>query len=118
MTLRPGLSALATVDCPATTADPESGRGPSCVEIIRTSFLADKSLLAGALVRLTASRPGSPNPSVSCHLLAMSPHPEIYASTTGILPILACHSFGPVLWTLEPLESTATVTGMSLTSNS
>ena len=39
-------------------------------------------------------------------------------STTGILPIFIRHSFGPVLWTLEPFESTATVTGISLTSNS
>ena len=39
-------------------------------------------------------------------------------STTGILPIRACHSFGPVLWTEVPCESTATVTGMSFTSNS
>ena len=38
--------------------------------------------------------------------------------TTGILPILACHSFGPVMWTEVPWESTATVTGMSCTSNS
>ncbi|SAK48560.1 hypothetical protein AWB79_01306 [Caballeronia hypogeia] len=37
---------------------------------------------------------------------------------TGILPIFACHSAGPVLWTEMPLESTATVTGMSWTSNS
>ena len=29
-----------------------------------------------------------------------------------------CHSAGPVVWTLEPSESTATVTGMSTTSNS
>lgn len=41
-----------------------------------------------------------------------------YATTTGILPILACHSRGPVLWTDSPVESTATVTGMSSTVNS
>ena len=29
-----------------------------------------------------------------------------------------CHSAGPVLWTLVPPASTATVTGMSTTSNS
>jgi hypothetical protein len=40
------------------------------------------------------------------------------ASTTGILPIFICHSLGSVLWKLEPRVSTATVTGMSLTSNS
>lgn len=40
------------------------------------------------------------------------------ATATGILPIFACHSFGPVSCTLVPLESTATVTGMSFTSNS
>ena len=43
---------------------------------------------------------------------------EAYATTTGIFPIFACHSFGPVWCTEVPLESTATVTGMSLTSNS
>ncbi len=37
---------------------------------------------------------------------------------TGIFPIFACHSRGPVSWTFVPLESTATVTGMSCTSNS
>src|SRR5581483_1731502 len=31
---------------------------------------------------------------------------------TGILPIFACHSRGPVLCTEVPAESTATVTGM------
>ena len=40
------------------------------------------------------------------------------ATTTGILPIRACHSRGPVWCTEVPSESTATVTGMSLTSNS
>ena len=40
------------------------------------------------------------------------------ATATGILPIQACHSFGPVSCTLAPRASTATVTGMSLTSNS
>ena len=37
---------------------------------------------------------------------------------TGIFPIRARHSRGPVSCTDTPLESTATVTGMSLTSNS
>jgi hypothetical protein len=36
----------------------------------------------------------------------------------GIPAILACHSFGPVWCTLVPLLSTATVTGISTTSNS
>jgi len=40
------------------------------------------------------------------------------ASVTGILPILACHSLGPVSCTEVPFESTATVTGMSVMSNS
>ncbi len=39
-------------------------------------------------------------------------------ATTGIFPIFACHSFGPVWCTDVPCESTATVTGMSTTSNS
>ena len=45
-----------------------------------------------------------------CHLA--------YATTTGIFPIFARHSAGPVLWTALPPASTATVTGMSFTSNS
>ena len=44
--------------------------------------------------------------------------PRPQATTTGILPIFACHSFGPVWCTLLPRLSTATVTGMSCTSNS
>jgi hypothetical protein len=40
------------------------------------------------------------------------------AVATGILPIFACHSFGPVWCTEVPFESTATVTGISATSNS
>ena len=39
-------------------------------------------------------------------------------STTGILPILACQTFGPSMWAEVPPASTATVTGMSTTSNS
>jgi hypothetical protein len=39
-------------------------------------------------------------------------------AATGILPIRALHSRGPVSCTDVPRESTATVTGMSLTSNS
>ena len=39
--------------------------------------------------------------------------------TPARLPAMrAFHSAGPVLWTLTPRESTATVTGMSFTSNS
>ncbi|CAE6746937.1 hypothetical protein CFBP6600_29930 [Xanthomonas arboricola pv. corylina] len=41
-----------------------------------------------------------------------------YSTTTGILPMRDCHCRGPVLCTDSPVESTATVTGMSLTSNS
>ena len=46
-----------------------------------------------------------------------------YFTATGIparLPeaMRSAHSFGPVLCTEMPLESTATVTGMSFTSNS
>ena len=40
------------------------------------------------------------------------------ATATGIFPIFACHSFGPVMCAEVPPESTATVTGMSTTSNS
>ncbi len=47
-----------------------------------------------------------------------APQPEAYSTVTGILPMRACHSLGAVLCTLVPLESTATVTGMSRTSNS
>ena len=46
----------------------------------------------------------------------------VQAATTAIPPsrppMRACHAFGPVSCTLVPAESTATVTGMSLTSNS
>ena len=42
----------------------------------------------------------------------------LQAVATGILPMRPCHSRGPVWCTLVPLESTATVTGMSRTSNS
>jgi hypothetical protein len=41
-----------------------------------------------------------------------------HTTVTGIFPIFACHSRGPVLCTLVPSALTATVTGMSLTSNS
>ena len=43
---------------------------------------------------------------------------ELQATATGILPMRACHSFGPVVCTEVPSESTATVTGMSSISNS
>ena len=43
---------------------------------------------------------------------------KAYATTTGILPMRACHSLGPVSCTDVPCESTATVTGMSCTVNS
>jgi len=39
-------------------------------------------------------------------------------TATGILPMRACHSRGPVWCTLVPWASTATVTGMSVTLNS
>ena len=48
----------------------------------------------------------------------VSRHPTGQATTTGILPIRACHSRGPVWCTDSPVESTATVTGMSCTVNS
>src|SRR5690606_8328022 len=43
---------------------------------------------------------------------------RLQATATGILPMRACHSLGPVVCTEVPCESTATVTGMSFTSNS
>ena len=46
------------------------------------------------------------------------PCSRVQAVTTGIFPIFACHSAGPVWCTEVPFESTATVTGMSCTSNS
>ncbi len=39
----------------------------------------------------------------------------VQPATTGIAPIRAFHSAGPVWWTEVPSESTATVTGMSRT---
>jgi hypothetical protein len=62
---------------------------------------------AGQFARLLALTRGNKSQSGGCQTVA-----------TGILPIFACHSAGPVLWTDVPLESTATVTGMSTTSNS
>jgi len=70
--------------------------------------------------------------AIASHALALTPTPlpqegeglkgeaesRLYSTTTGIFPIRACHSFGPVLCTDSPVESTATVTGMSCTSNS
>ena len=44
--------------------------------------------------------------------------PDRQATATGIFPIFACHSLGPVMCADVPPESTATVTGMSTTSNS
>ena len=41
-----------------------------------------------------------------------------HTTATGILPIRFCHSRGPVSCTDSPFASTATVTGMSSTSNS
>ena len=43
---------------------------------------------------------------------------HVQPDTTGIPAILPRHSAGPVSCTDTPLASTATVTGMSLTSNS
>ena len=41
-----------------------------------------------------------------------------YSTATEILLMRVCHSFGPVSCTELPSESTATVTGISFTSNS
>ena len=41
-----------------------------------------------------------------------------HSTVSGILPMRRCHSRGPVSCTDVPLASTATVTGMSFTSNS
>ena len=43
---------------------------------------------------------------------------EIAMPLNSPLAMRFCHSAGPLACTLAPLESTATVTGMSLTSNS
>ena len=47
----------------------------------------------------------------------VAPRPG-HSTATGIRPIRACHSRGPVRCTDSPVLSTATVTGMSFTSNS
>jgi len=60
------------------------------------------------------------------HRAALSinlPATAAYFTATGMPPRLpeamrSAHSFGPVLCTEMPLESTATVTGISFTSNS
>ena len=46
------------------------------------------------------------------------PNLRFYPTFTGIFPIFACHSFGPVSCTDVPFTSTATVTGISCTVNS
>ena len=59
------------------------------------------------------------NPGVGMHdQRARNPATADQPTVTGILPMRACHSRGPVWCTLVPPASTATVTGMSCTSNS
>ncbi len=48
----------------------------------------------------------------------VDPPGRAHTVLTGILPILACQVLGPSMWALVPPASTATVTGMSTTSNS
>lgn len=67
--------------------------------------------------RLADTAEAHPHPPYG-HLLPRGEGKDGYATTTGILPIRACHSFGPVWCTEVPCESTATVTGMSCTVNS
>lgn len=79
--------------------------------------LEDAMPIAG-LVLLPVRPAGTPASGAS-QAPSVSQAPRLsQATVTGILPMRACHSLGPVLCTLVPDESTATVTGMSLTSNS
>ncbi len=71
---------------------------------------------AAARAGRPSSRPGSGHRS-NAHAIAPERAPG-QAAVTGILPIRARHSRGPVSCTDVPFASTATVTGMSRTSNS
>ena len=57
-------------------------------------------------------------PLLVAHSLSPIAVSAAHATLTGIFPILARHSAGPGGCTESPLASTATVTGMSFTSNS
>ncbi len=95
----------------------EFGRTPLRVGEVRVAQqLAGASILPGSDRVVTfgdSQRRGSRASSA-----ALSRTVRTQATETGILPIRACHSLGPVLCTLVPNASTATVTGMSTTSNS
>ena len=77
-----------------------------------------RAFRATARIRETMAREPShlsSTPPVSAALIAVR-----HATVTGILNSLMrfSHSAGPLWWTESPFASTATVTGMSFTSNS
>ncbi|VVE36199.1 hypothetical protein PNO31109_03902 [Pandoraea nosoerga] len=80
--------------------------------------VAGLSIAGGALRRGACRNDDPPRRHRAGAGIAQMNRRANYSAATGILPILACHSFGPVWCTDTPVESTATVTGMSLTSNS
>ena len=80
-------------------------------------------LFSARVPRVAVPHPGTSRKTkkpASAKALTGSPEMQSTNQTTatGILPIRACHSRGPVMCAEVPPESTATVTGMSTTSNS
>ena len=86
-------------------------RSASCAEAVRT-----RSGACAAVRR--ASQRASAEPLASSEGRDTERCALGQTTATGILPIFARHSAGPVRCTALPPESTATVTGMSFTSNS
>ncbi len=91
-----------------TEREAETLRG---LELRRVAGLPDRAADAGPGARRLDRQGARPGRGVK-------PQRRRQAASTGIFAIRACHSFGPVSCTETPAESTATVTGMSRTSNS
>ena len=62
--------------------------------------------------------PDNPQPRLLKQAAAILAKGGVIAVPTDSSYAIACHSRGPVSWTLVPSALTATVTGMSWTSNS
>ena len=92
------------------------GEHPTSNEVIRLRAVRDMGCIGeiGEICTRQRARYGSENRKAAQARIENADQ----AATTGILPIRACHSFGPVMCAEVPPESTATVTGMSTTSNS
>ena len=92
--------------------DRARGRDAARLELRRVAGLPDRAADPGPGSRRLARRGDRPGR----RLKPCGPRPQ--AASTGIFAIRARHFFGPVSCTETPVESTATVTGMSRTSNS